>query len=904
MKTILTNKCKDIIFKQHGINLTIKGYMFFVDKERILAKKSEIPNLKLSDVYKKNPLFNESICITNPLKNNKNLMDNLFDVTYIPAVEVSTNTDIHFGTYKIRFDQSLNPLNDFGFNSEDYYNNSKHGFDAIILIGQKITENVENISKENKCFIAAFLIPDSTDELYLPKISDDKIDSIQYKSFDWKFSFSMSDEEITELKFDENYQNLLDNTYVNKKDTIQLLNDIIISDVNCDTQIDTIKKQIKEDFPTEESCWYNNPTNMFYIKNRLILSDNTNKINTPWTTDAKLVIQTDKLNNKPQLMLSYLFKDNTSNEYINNGVYFLYNNNFTIAQTSGKDNLQIDLFTTDQDKENSRCFKENIKPYNLSDYENVKSCPSYMRLYSTNSKYNNSVGGAVFKNILEYHSNYNTVNNNLSTTNVNLFNSNNNILTDVNNLVSFNSNNNKLMYFKDTVLINSNNLTANKFDYDNYQNKNNVFILADNLNSTKLFNKYTIIGVKYPAINKNIIETHSTLIGFENLTSTNFSNIVFGSYNQNNKNPSTKSHILNIHYSSFKPDFDSDNKQNEYGDTSEKVLFAVSDGFCIDNKLLDEFISPFELIHDTKNKYNQVKRINVFSVENDNKHAVILNTLLKNKNIPYYEFMGRVVSSNAKEPFTNIEKSFILRSQDKRTLFTLPVHYYTIINNTHGIVNVPINHDYKYILNNTLFSTDGIYYANNLVSNCLNKLSFDDIITMDADLAKLNNVTFDPYKFNSIYYQISPNSINDTKLIDPINTACMPIKGFSNNLDKSKDNINEAIITITYTSFNKVSLNTSQISDLLNSIGDTFNIDTIIKKLQEVLTLQAIDSDYEGTIFDSNKLTFIIYNDTPKVKKIKNNYNIGTGPQSSEITIPPDECRKIFYNYGKKLILL
>ena len=76
-------------------------------------KGSEV---KLKDLYRKNPTEEDDLIVLDPLKNtNQDILYRLFDTTYVPATELKSTDKYPFGTYKFRVDQGLNPKKKGGF---------------------------------------------------------------------------------------------------------------------------------------------------------------------------------------------------------------------------------------------------------------------------------------------------------------------------------------------------------------------------------------------------------------------------------------------------------------------------------------------------------------------------------------------------------------------------------------------------------------------------------------------------------------------------------------------------------------------------------------------------------------------------------------------------------------------
>lgn len=156
------------ILADRGIKCVIRGYAFVKDTKKWLYKKAiaaettynnELDDITIEELYKNCQL------ITDEDKNNDDILNNLFDVTYEPCLELTVpEVDIidssaskygtvfggeKFATYKIRVNSALNSKTDDGI---------KDTYRAIVLIGEKYTENKEHVWSKNKSYIATILM--------------------------------------------------------------------------------------------------------------------------------------------------------------------------------------------------------------------------------------------------------------------------------------------------------------------------------------------------------------------------------------------------------------------------------------------------------------------------------------------------------------------------------------------------------------------------------------------------------------------------------------------------------------------------------------------------------------------------------------------------------------------------
>ena len=162
MKIIHTSDFKNnTILAHRGIKCVIRGYAFVKDTKKWLAKKYK-------DSYAFEDITLEELCnnctlITDEDKNDPDVLNNLFDVTYEPCLELTVPETIDekgtvlggekFGTYKIRINSALNNKIRKGIQGT---------YRAIVLIGEKYTENDWHVITENKSYIAMFIYFDGS----------------------------------------------------------------------------------------------------------------------------------------------------------------------------------------------------------------------------------------------------------------------------------------------------------------------------------------------------------------------------------------------------------------------------------------------------------------------------------------------------------------------------------------------------------------------------------------------------------------------------------------------------------------------------------------------------------------------------------------------------------------------
>lgn len=163
MKIIHTSDFKNnTILAENGIKCVIRGYAFVNDTKKWLYKKATADT---TNYYELEDITLEELCkncqlVTDEDKYDADILNNLFDITYEPCLEL-TVPEIEdtekgtvlggekFCTYKIRINSALN-------------NKTKRGiqgtYRAIVLIGEKYTEDEVHVITKNKSYIAMYLL--------------------------------------------------------------------------------------------------------------------------------------------------------------------------------------------------------------------------------------------------------------------------------------------------------------------------------------------------------------------------------------------------------------------------------------------------------------------------------------------------------------------------------------------------------------------------------------------------------------------------------------------------------------------------------------------------------------------------------------------------------------------------
>ena len=163
MKILHTSDFKNnTILAENGIKCVIRGYAFVKDTKKWLYKKATADS---ANYYELEDITLEELCkncqlVTDEDKHDADILNNLFDITYEPCLEL-TVPEIEdtvkgtvlggekFCTYKIRINSALNNKTRKGFPGT---------YRAIVLIGEKYTEDEVHVITKNKSYIAMYLL--------------------------------------------------------------------------------------------------------------------------------------------------------------------------------------------------------------------------------------------------------------------------------------------------------------------------------------------------------------------------------------------------------------------------------------------------------------------------------------------------------------------------------------------------------------------------------------------------------------------------------------------------------------------------------------------------------------------------------------------------------------------------
>jgi len=225
MKIIHTSDFKNnTILAHRGIKCVIRGYAFVKDTKKWLAKKYQ-------DHYAFEDITLEELCknctlITDEDKNDPDVLNNLFDVTYEPCLELTVpeTTDAKgtvlggekFGTYKIRINSALNNKIRKGIQGT---------YRAIVLIGEKYTEDQWHVITENKSYIAMFIYFDGSE----PKCQGESASGLEIgenSAYTINLQFSLSQlsdiPDGKEVELDADYAKIMQQSVQKDQTTIKL----------------------------------------------------------------------------------------------------------------------------------------------------------------------------------------------------------------------------------------------------------------------------------------------------------------------------------------------------------------------------------------------------------------------------------------------------------------------------------------------------------------------------------------------------------------------------------------------------------------------------------------------------------------------------------------------------------
>lgn len=482
MEIKFTKKCLDnIIHSKNGIKFNLKGYAFYND-----TLPDNLESINDLDV-------NNVICKGN-ITDIYDLQDNLFDLTYIPAIEstVVTNDEenpqmvCRFGQYE--FDVYKKQVNKDNTN--------------ILIIGELFDENTNTVIDLGKSYLVGTIADvDVTEE---PKKIVFKVSFTDYSEDDINKNLRIIDANFNDFTENETFKNI---------NTIQLHDNYTLTP-------DPKNNDFTEEINIIQFDSIDGETNVKQYATNIDLLDKSEKINNIWNVSPRVLVGVDNVDKQvvtPHFELSYgKTEDGKFNTNAVNVQYNTEQNYVSINQNTGNRYIQADIFPEDIDEENKRCIKKKVKRSNLFDYSLVSANKSFFKYDSHNSKYKSET-----YNTFEFKNKNNTLGDSIyPVENVALFNSTNNSLSGNNNDTLFlKSNNNSFGYcYSNNTIINAND---NVFQFGgseyeegstvaNYSKSvfhNNVLIGTDTIYSTDI-NYSAVTANNITFIGKNLYGTY------------------------------------------------------------------------------------------------------------------------------------------------------------------------------------------------------------------------------------------------------------------------------------------------------------------------------------------------------------------------------------------------------------
>lgn len=374
------------VLAERGVKCIIRGYAFVKDAKNWLKKKYQarydFDEITLNDLLKNCEL------VTDEDKTDADILNNLFDLTYEPCLELSvpeiTNDEANgilggerFGTYKIRINSALN---------NKTRNGIKGKYKAIALIGEKYTEDDLHVTSLNKSYLAMILYFGVGQQATSHEImgEDGALEIGENAAFTINLQFSLSNvtPDIIEstsgfgIKLGDDFAKILDKTEQKDQTTTQLAIEGAF--------LVPSGKEYKTRLELENGKTIDNE-NVMFIDKTLNLIPDTNKNNNIFNVTPKVNIfdnHKDKIS-KPQMLLSYgeLVGDTFKTQSIGFEYDPFY---FKLNEKAPESNTRFDLFGGSTKREN--------EAYNDEQYA---ATSGYLRLLS-NRGYHYSGENAMF----------------------------------------------------------------------------------------------------------------------------------------------------------------------------------------------------------------------------------------------------------------------------------------------------------------------------------------------------------------------------------------------------------------------------------------------------------------------------------------------------------------------------
>ncbi len=402
MKIILTEDFKNsTILAEKGIRCILRGFALVNDSRHWLQKLYNSDSYNFESITLED-LQEHTTLVTDEDKHDPDILNNLFDITYEPCLELTTPEDMEcpmckgtgevdghvcpkcegkktvkrqnekgtvlggekFGTYKIRINSMRNNKSENGIQGT---------YQAIVLIGEKYTEDTVHVITTNKSYIGIILYFDNADATVAQAAgvheSEDGLVIGPDSAFTINFQFSLSQihmvDDETGPTIEPEYNLIMKHSFQKDQTTTQLnIPGIFLVpsgkeytnrvDLEDGRKIEHLQiGYLDKTFNLIPDTYKNN--NIFNVTPRFNIFDEHND---------KFV--------KPQVMLSYGVKPNKSDLFSNQAVAIEYDKKwFSMNEKAPTGNSRFDLFGGATKKENSS--------YNDADFYNTTG---YLRLVS------------------------------------------------------------------------------------------------------------------------------------------------------------------------------------------------------------------------------------------------------------------------------------------------------------------------------------------------------------------------------------------------------------------------------------------------------------------------------------------------------------------------------------------
>lgn len=377
------------LLAEKGIKFVIRGYCFVKDTKGWL-KRQAANDYKLKEITVEDLIENCQL-VTSQVKKSEDLLDDLFDVSFTPTLELST-PDVEeevfgeydqdgnkvykkkyggdaFGEYRIRINSGLN---------NDTMNGIEGTYRAIALIGEKYTENDMYMETQRKSYLAMLMYFDGTDN------TEDKPGTFETPSglvindnsaFTIFFQFALSEIDYINTKLKETPEMVIDEDY-NK----------LITQFNQQDQT-TIKWETPGIFLTPPGKEYSHRVTLedgfkkehdeiAYFDKNIILIPESERNNHIFNVKTKVMIFDDHNDKfvRPQMLLSYggIQSPETSGNFINQSIAFEYDPKwFSLNEKAPTGNTRFDLF--------GGATKQQVSSYFDNDFSKMNG---YLRLLS------------------------------------------------------------------------------------------------------------------------------------------------------------------------------------------------------------------------------------------------------------------------------------------------------------------------------------------------------------------------------------------------------------------------------------------------------------------------------------------------------------------------------------------